>query len=99
MRLAPDQLDRFRRDGYLLSDGFLEAEEIEHLRACYLETAERLAAEQALENVQSGGDRDEDFQVYQIRICTAHCISILKCKSRCPAVVTRDNNMPIRILI
>ena len=70
MRLAPDQLERFRRDGYLLSDGFLEPDEIAHLGACYLETAERLASEQALENVQSGGDRDEDFQVFQIR--TAH---------------------------
>ena len=33
-------------------------------------TAQRLEAERVLENVQSGGDRDEDFQVYQIR--TAH---------------------------
>ncbi len=70
MQLAPDELDQFRRDGYLLSEGFLDDAEIEHLRACYMETAERLAAENALENVQSGGDRDEDFQVYQIR--TAH---------------------------
>ncbi len=70
MRLAQDQLERFRREGYLLSKGFLEAEEIAHLRDCYTETAARLQAEQVLENVQSGGDRDEDFQVYQIR--TAH---------------------------
>ena len=70
MRLAQDQLEHFRREGYLLSKGFLEAEEIAHLRDCYTETAARLQAEQVLENVQSGGDRDEDFQVYQIR--TAH---------------------------
>ncbi len=70
MRLAQDQLEHFRREGYLLSKGFLEAEEIAHLRDCYTEIAARLQAEQALENVQSGGDRDEDFQVYQIR--TAH---------------------------
>ena len=35
-----------------------------------METIDRLKQDQALENVQSGSDRDEDFQVYQIR--TAH---------------------------
>ncbi len=70
MHLTADQIARFEREGYLLSEGFLGAEEVAHLRACYMETAERLAAERALENVQSGGDRDEDYQVWQIR--TAH---------------------------
>lgn len=70
MRLTAEQVRAFEREGFVLSDGFLTTEEIEHLRDCYMETIERLTAEGALENVQSGTDRDEDYQVFQIR--TAH---------------------------
>ena len=70
MRLTAEQLSDFERDGYLLSEGFLGEQEIAHLQDCYMQAAERLQGENALENVQSGGDRDEDFQVFQIR--TAH---------------------------
>ena len=70
MKLNATQIDAFERDGYLLTDGFLGDEEITHIQDCYMETVARLTREGALENVQSGEDRDEDFQVYQIR--TAH---------------------------
>ena len=70
MRLGDADLSRFRDQGYLVTQGFLDADEIAHITACYMETVERLRAERNLENVQSGGDRDEDFQVFQIR--TAH---------------------------
>lgn len=70
MRLTASQLDDFARDGFVLSDGFLSDTEIEHISKCYMETIDRLANEGALENVQSGEDQDEDFQVFQIR--TAH---------------------------
>ena len=70
MRLDRQQIDSFSEDGFLLADGFLDQAEIQHLRVCYMETLERLEQDRALENVQSGSDRDEDFQVYQIR--TAH---------------------------
>ena len=55
---------------FLLAEGFLSGAEIDHLRTCYMETIAQLRASQALENVQSGSDSDDDFQVYQIR--TAH---------------------------
>ena len=70
MKLNPTQIDAFERDGYLVIDGFLGDEEITHIQDCYMETVARLTREGTLENVQSGADRDEDFQVYQIR--TAH---------------------------
>tara|TARA_B000000460_G_scaffold231474_1_gene189732 strand:+ start:104 stop:865 length:762 start_codon:yes stop_codon:yes gene_type:complete len=70
LRLDRQQIDSFSEDGFLLADGFLDQAEIQHLRVCYMETLERLKQDRALENVQSGSDRDEDFQVYQIR--TAH---------------------------
>jgi phytanoyl-CoA hydroxylase len=70
MRLTRSQLKSFENNGYLINDGFLSDEEIAHLQVCYMETAERLKQEQALENVQSGEDSDDDYQVYQIR--TAH---------------------------
>ncbi|MDG2286399.1 MAG: phytanoyl-CoA dioxygenase family protein [Alphaproteobacteria bacterium] len=67
MRLTENELEDFRSRGYLVTYGFLGASEIDHIRACYMETVERLRAERTLENVQSGGDRDQDFQVFQIR--------------------------------
>ena len=70
MRLSGAQLEGFERDGYLVTDGFLGAAEIAHLQECYMATVERLQAERRLENVQSGGDPDDQFQVYQVR--TAH---------------------------
>ena len=70
MRLTKTQVEAFERDGYILDKGFLNVSELEHLRDCYMETVTRLYGEGALENVQSGDDRDDDYQVYQIR--TAH---------------------------
>jgi phytanoyl-CoA hydroxylase len=70
MRLTNDQLAQFDRDGFLVHEGFLESAELDHLTDCYMATLARLEAEQQLENVQSGGDSDEDHHVYQIR--TAH---------------------------
>ena len=70
MRLYQSQIDAFYREGFLLAEGFLSGAEIDHLRTCYMETIAQLRASQALENVQSGSDSDEEFQVYQIR--TAH---------------------------
>ncbi|MED5408152.1 MAG: phytanoyl-CoA dioxygenase family protein [Pseudomonadota bacterium] len=70
MRLEQEQIDAFFENGFVLADGFLDLDELDHLRACYMETIDRLKREQVLENVQSGSDRDEEFQVYQIR--TAH---------------------------
>jgi len=70
MRLSAAELESFAEDGYVVTGGFLEPAEIAHLQDCYMQTVERLRGERVLENVQSGGDPDEDFQVYQIR--TAH---------------------------
>ncbi len=70
MKLTGSELARFHERGYVVTPGFLGEDEIAHLRYCYTATVERLSSEHTLENVQSGGDRDEDFQVYQIR--TAH---------------------------
>ena len=70
MKLDATQIEAFEHDGYVLTDGFLSEEEITHIQDCYMDTVARLTRENALENVQSGADRDEDFQVYQIR--TAH---------------------------
>ena len=70
MRLNAAQIEQFERDGYFLADGFLGAEEVTHLQDCYMATVDRLSRERTLQNVQSGEDDDEDFQVFQIR--TAH---------------------------
>jgi phytanoyl-CoA hydroxylase len=70
MRLTAAQIEAFERDGYVLGNRFLSESELAHLRDCYMETVARLADEDALENVQSGDDSDDEFQVYQIR--TAH---------------------------
>jgi len=70
MRLTTAQIAAFERDGFVLADGFLGAAEIAHLQDCYMATVDRLVRERTMQNVQSGADRDEDFQVYQIR--TAH---------------------------
>ncbi len=70
MQLSQDQVEQFHREGYLLVNSFLSPEEVSHIQDCYMQTLDALRDEQALENVQSGGDRDEDYQVYQIR--TAH---------------------------
>ena len=70
MKLSSIQIESFWSNGYLLCDGFLDAPEIEHLKDCYMQTINRLTAEGVLENVQSGEDSDDDYQVYQIR--TAH---------------------------
>ena len=67
MKLTRDQVQAFHRDGCLVVDGYLDDHEIEHIRACYMETIERLAREHLLENVQSGEDRDDESQVFQIR--------------------------------
>lgn len=70
MRLTEQQVEQFHRDGYLLADGFLSPEEVSLIQDGYMQTLARLRDAHALENVQSGGDRDEDCQVFQIR--TAH---------------------------
>ncbi|MGI9479883.1 MAG: phytanoyl-CoA dioxygenase family protein [Hyphomicrobiaceae bacterium] len=70
MRLSEQRTEAFTRDGYIVTEGFLSDAEISHLTDCYEQTLARLNREGALENVQSGEDRDEDFQVFQIR--TAH---------------------------
>ena len=70
MRLTDVQLQQFQRHGYLICDGFLAPAEVDHIAECYMATVERLRQEEVLENVQSGGDADDDFQVYQVR--TAH---------------------------
>ena len=70
MRLSTAQIKQFEHDGYVLADGFLEADEVTHLQDCYMATVDRLSRENALQNVQSGNDHDDDFHVYQIR--TAH---------------------------
>lgn len=70
MRLTGQQLSQFNEQGFLVTAGFLNEAELGHIRDCYMQTLGRLRSEGALENVQSGGDKDEDFQVFQIR--TAH---------------------------
>ena len=70
MKLTPEQVEEFHRNGCLVVDGYLDDHEIDHIRGCYVETVERLARDNVLENVQSGEDGDDEFQVYQIR--TAH---------------------------
>ena len=70
MRLSDEQLAGFRRDGFIVVDGFLGAAEVDFVGQCYLETVDRLVREKTLQNVQSGGDSDDDAKVYQIR--TAH---------------------------
>jgi len=70
MRLTAAQVEAFERDGYVLDNGFLNDSELAHLRDCYMETVTRLSGEGVLENVQSGDDSDDDYQVYQMR--TAH---------------------------
>ena len=70
MRLNQDQLSRFEKNGFVVVDGFLDGDELDFITRCYMETVDRLREENGLENVQSGGDRDDEFQVYQIR--TAH---------------------------
>ncbi|MBH67252.1 MAG: hypothetical protein CMM58_02755 [Rhodospirillaceae bacterium] len=70
MKLSDKEIKTFWEEGFLLNDGFLEVQEIEHLKECYMMTVARLAQEGALDNVQSGDDSDDEYQVYQIR--TAH---------------------------
>ena len=62
MRLTQEQVAFFEREGYLLVDGFLSAQEVAFIQDCYMQTIERLRAGHSLENVQSGGARDEDYQ-------------------------------------
>ena len=70
MQLSTAQIEQFERDGFVLADGFLDADEVTHLQDCYMATVDRLSRENTLQNVQSGEDNDDEFQVYQIR--TAH---------------------------
>jgi hypothetical protein len=70
MRLTRAKADAFESDGYVLDNGFLNESELAHLLDGYMETVTWLLGEGALEKVQSGDDRDDDYQVYQIR--TAH---------------------------
>ena len=70
MGMSQHQIQAFHQDGYVIADGFLSDAEVAHISDCYMQTLSRLQREGALENVQSGEDRDEDFQVFQIR--TAH---------------------------
>ena len=70
MHLSTAQIEQFERDGFVLADGFLDADEVTHLQDCYMATVDRLSRENTLQNVQSGEDNDDEFQVYQIR--TAH---------------------------
>jgi phytanoyl-CoA hydroxylase len=68
--LTTDRIEQFREQGYLRVEPFLGGTELDHITECFMATVERLQSEHALENVQSGGDSDDEFQVYQIR--TAH---------------------------
>ncbi len=68
--LTTDRIEQFQEQGYLRVESVLGGEELDHITECFMATVERLRSEQALENVQSGGDSDDEFQVYQIR--TAH---------------------------
>ena len=70
MRLSQQQLDTFSSNGFLLVDGFYSNDEIELFQHCFMQTVARLQREEVLQNVQSGEDADEDYQVFQIR--TAH---------------------------
>jgi hypothetical protein len=70
MKLDATQIEAFEHDGYVLTDGFLSEKEITHIQDCYMDTVARLTREKTLENVQSGADPDEDFQVYQDRKST-----------------------------
>ena len=72
MQLTPAQVDQFRRDGYLLVDQFLPQQTIERYRAAYMETVERLSADNALRNGAAADDSDAHEKVYQLR--TAHLL-------------------------
>ena len=70
MQLSSGHRAHFEREGYLRLPPVLTDAELDYLTECYAATVERLRSEHALENVQSGGDSDNEYQVYQIR--TAH---------------------------
>ena len=72
MKLADEQVEFFFREGYLVSDLGLGADEIAELQDAFMQTLERLQREGRLQNVQSGKDSDEQAQVYQLR--TAHLL-------------------------
>ena len=40
MKLTPEQVESFHRNGCLVIDGYLDDHEIDHFRACYMETIE-----------------------------------------------------------
>ena len=70
MKLTQEEISNYENDGFVLNEGFLNDAEINHLLECYMETIHRLSSDGHLENVQSGDDSDDEFQLYQIR--TAH---------------------------
>jgi ectoine hydroxylase-related dioxygenase (phytanoyl-CoA dioxygenase family) len=72
MQLTARQVEDFRQSGYLLIDQFLDEATIERYRAAYMETVERLRAENALRNGAAADDSDAHEKVYQLR--TAHLL-------------------------
>jgi hypothetical protein len=72
MQLSQTQIERFRETGYLLIDRFLPEATIEGYRAAYMETVDRLRAENALRNGAAADDSDAREKVYQLR--TAHLL-------------------------
>lgn len=72
MQLSAEQVERFRATGYLLIQQFLPEATLERYRAAYMETVERLRAEDALRNGAAADDSDAHGKVYQLR--TAHLL-------------------------
>ena len=70
MQLTREQIERFNETGYLLIDRFLPEPTIERYRIAYMETVERLRADNALRNGAAADDSDAREKVYQLR--TAH---------------------------
>jgi ectoine hydroxylase-related dioxygenase (phytanoyl-CoA dioxygenase family) len=72
MQLTREQIERFNETGYLLIDRFLPEPTIERYRIAYMETVERLRADNALRNGAAADDSDAREKVYQLR--TAHLL-------------------------
>ena len=89
MRLSPGELGHFEREGYLRLPPFLTEAELDHLVECY-EGPPWIgcARSDALENVQSGGDSDDQFQVFQIRTAHLQHPACSGCSSTTPACST-----------
>jgi hypothetical protein len=67
--LRREQIERFRADGFLASDGVvLEPHEVESLRAAYMDCLEQMQREGRWRNIRPGRrDDGSETEVYQIR--------------------------------